>query len=78
MMILAISSLFLLCLAIYLEIGLFVFLLLGLVWMYFNTSTSPIPKGNLSAYSVFNKGQEKIDGSLSAEQLEAEIFKKSI
>ena len=66
-----------LCIAIYLEIGLFVSLILGLFWMYFNTSTDPIPKGKLSAYSVFNKGQQKIDGTLSAEQLEAEIYKKS-
>jgi hypothetical protein len=44
--------------------------------MYSNTSTIP-KKNTLSAYSVFNKGQQKIDGTLSAEQLEAEIYRKS-
>lgn len=72
-----IVSVIILCIGIYFEVGLFVFLVLGLYWMYDNTSTAPIQKGNISAYSVFNKGQQKIDGTLSAEQLEAEIYKKS-
>lgn len=71
-----IASLIILCIGIYFEIGLFVFLLLGIYWMYSNTSTAP-KQDKLSAYSVFNKGQQKIDGTLSAEQLEAEIYKKS-
>ena len=72
-----IASLIILCIGIYFEIGLFVFLLLALYWMYSNTSTDP-KKDTLSAYSVFNKGLKKIDGTLSGEQLEAEIYKKSL
>ena len=69
-------SIFLFGVGLYLEIASFVSILLALYWMYQNTSTLPKEKGKLSAYSVFNKGQEKIDGTLSSQQIEAEIFKK--
>ena len=45
----------------------------GIVFMFVNTRTSPKRTGEVSAYSVFNKNCESIDGTLKAEQFEREI-----
>ncbi|CAH1363911.1 unnamed protein product [Tenebrio molitor] len=45
----------------------------GLIFMYVNTRTGPRRSGEVSAYSVFNKNCESIDGTLKAEQFEREI-----
>ena len=62
-------------------LGLFVELEFGIVYVilslffiiYFNTSTKRRSKNKLSAYSVFNKDYEKIDGTFTAEQFEKEL-----
>ncbi|KAH3850716.1 SAYSvFN domain-containing protein 1-like [Dreissena polymorpha] len=41
--------------------------------MYINTSTGPRLGNRLSAYSVFNPNQERIDGTFTAEQFESEL-----
>lgn len=41
--------------------------------MYRNTRTGPREGGALSAYSVFNPNQERIDGTFTAEQFEKEL-----
>lgn len=51
-----------------------VFLIVSaIVFMYVNTRTGPRKDGEVSAYSVFNKNCESIDGTLKAEQFEREI-----
>ncbi|XP_973509.2 SAYSvFN domain-containing protein 1 [Tribolium castaneum] len=51
-----------------------VFLIVSaIVFMYVNTRTGPRKVGEVSAYSVFNKNCESIDGTLKAEQFEREI-----
>lgn len=44
-----------------------------LIGIYLNTRTQPRSKNEISAYSVFNKNCESIDGTLKAEQFEREI-----
>ncbi|XP_058840212.1 uncharacterized protein LOC131695730 [Topomyia yanbarensis] len=58
--------------AIELRFGVVFLMLSALVAIYFNTRTEKIP-GEISAYSVFNKNCESIDGTLKAEQFEREI-----
>lgn len=41
--------------------------------MYINTSTGPRLGNRLSAYSVFNRNQERIDGTFTAEQFESQL-----
>lgn len=41
--------------------------------MYRNTGTGPRERGQLSAYSVFNPNQERLDGTFTAEQFEKEL-----
>ncbi|XP_045170178.2 SAYSvFN domain-containing protein 1-like [Mercenaria mercenaria] len=41
--------------------------------MYKNTRTEPRQRGQLSAYSVFNPNQERLDGTFTAEQFEKEL-----
>lgn len=41
--------------------------------MYVNTRTEPRQTGQLSAYSVFNPNQERLDGTFTAEQFEKEL-----
>jgi hypothetical protein len=41
--------------------------------MYTNTQTEPRRRGQLSAYSVFNPNQERLDGTFTAEQFEKEL-----
>ncbi|CAH1110733.1 unnamed protein product [Psylliodes chrysocephalus] len=43
------------------------------VGIYINTRTTPKRRGEVSAYSVFNKDCKSIDGTLKAEQFEREI-----
>ena len=45
----------------------------GLYLMYVSMRGSRRKPSEMSAYSVFNKNFEKIDGTLSAEQFEREI-----
>lgn len=49
-------------------------LLLLIVW---NTRTSRRKSGEVSAYSVFNKGCESIDGTLKPEHLEKQMLYRS-
>lgn len=57
-----------------LQFGIAYFLISSLVIMYINTRTGPRRKGEISAYSVFNKNCKSIDGTLKAEQLERELY----
>ncbi|XP_055902372.1 SAYSvFN domain-containing protein 1 [Eupeodes corollae] len=59
--------------AIELQFGIVFLMLSALFGLYFNTRTGPKPKHEPSAYSVFNKNCESIDGTLKAEQFEREI-----
>ncbi|XP_035777952.1 SAYSvFN domain-containing protein 1-like [Anopheles albimanus] len=58
--------------AIELRFGVVFLMLSALFGIYFNTRTKKAP-GEISAYSVFNKNCEAIDGTLKAEQFEREI-----
>ncbi|XP_055642903.1 SAYSvFN domain-containing protein 1 [Toxorhynchites rutilus septentrionalis] len=58
--------------AIELRFGVVFLMISALVAIYFNTRTERTP-GEISAYSVFNKDCESIDGTLKAEQFEREI-----
>ncbi|XP_055852149.1 SAYSvFN domain-containing protein 1 [Episyrphus balteatus] len=59
--------------AIELQFGIVFLMFSALLGIYFNTRTGPKPKHEPSAYSVFNKNCESIDGTLKAEQFEREI-----
>lgn len=59
--------------AIELKFGIVYLLFSGLFGIYFNTRTEPKRRHEISAYSVFNKDCEAIDGTLKAEQFEREI-----
>lgn len=59
--------------AVELQFGAVFFVISALVGIYLNTRTGPKPKNEMSAYSVFNKNVESIDGTLKAEQFEREI-----
>ncbi|KAH8363367.1 hypothetical protein KR084_009075 [Drosophila pseudotakahashii] len=59
--------------AIKLSFGLVFLMFSALFGIYFNTRTDPKKGNELSAYSVFNKNCESIDGTLKAEQFEREI-----
>ncbi|XP_022121392.2 uncharacterized protein LOC110997513 [Pieris rapae] len=56
-----------------LQFGAVFFVISVLIGIYLNTSTRPKRKGEISAYSVFNKNCKSIDGTLKAEQFEKEI-----
>ncbi|KAJ8953036.1 hypothetical protein NQ314_007410 [Rhamnusium bicolor] len=56
-----------------LEFGTVYLIITGLIAIYLNTRTRPKMDGEISAYSVFNKDCESIDGTLKAEQFEREI-----
>jgi len=56
-----------------LEFGIVYVILSFFVIIYLNTSTKKRSKNKLSAYSVFNKDCEKIDGTFTAEQFEKEL-----
>ncbi|PKU47171.1 say domain-containing protein 1 [Limosa lapponica baueri] len=58
-----------------LELGLPYFVLSLLYWMYAGTrGPAERRRGELSAYSVFNPGCTAIAGTLTAEQLERELY----
>lgn len=59
--------------AIELQFGTVYLMLSALFGIYFNTRTTPKAKHEVSAYSVFNENCESINGTLKAEQFEAEI-----
>uniref|UniRef100_A0A6B2E9B4 SAYSvFN domain-containing protein n=1 Tax=Phlebotomus kandelakii TaxID=1109342 RepID=A0A6B2E9B4_9DIPT len=59
--------------AIELQFGVVFFLFSALAAVYLNTRTRPKAPGEISAYSVFNKDCHAIDGTLKAEQFEAEL-----
>nr|XP_043068050.1 uncharacterized protein LOC108129790 [Drosophila bipectinata] len=59
--------------AIELKFGLVYLMFSALFAIYFNTRTGPKKRNEMSAYSVFNKNCESIDGTLKAEQFEREI-----
>jgi len=51
-----------------------VFLILSLIcFVWVNTGTRPRQPGELSAYSVFNRNCERIDGTFTAEQFEDQL-----
>ncbi|EDW58901.1 uncharacterized protein Saysd1 [Drosophila virilis] len=59
--------------AIELKFGMVFLMLSALFGIYFNTRTGPKKSNEISAYSIFNKNCESIDGTLKAEQFENEI-----
>ncbi|EDV93870.1 GH19568 [Drosophila grimshawi] len=59
--------------AIELKFGVVFLMFSALFGIYFNTRTGPRKPSEISAYSVFNKNCESIDGTLKAEQFEREI-----
>lgn len=59
--------------AVELKFGIVFLMFSALFGIYFNTRTEPKRKKEISAYSVFNKNCESIDGTLKAEQFEREI-----
>lgn len=56
-----------------LQFGAVFFSISLLLFVYFNTRTGP-KDDKLSAYSVFNKDCERIQGTLTAEQLQKNMF----
>ncbi|XP_030381194.1 SAYSvFN domain-containing protein 1 [Scaptodrosophila lebanonensis] len=59
--------------AIELKFGIVFLMFSALFMIYFNTRTGPKKPNEISAYSVFNKDFQSIDGTLKAEQFEREI-----
>ncbi|XP_017783091.1 PREDICTED: SAYSvFN domain-containing protein 1 [Nicrophorus vespilloides] len=57
-----------------LQFGAVYFIFSAFIFIYFNTRTSKKRKHEVSAYSVFNKNCESIDGTLKAEQLERQMI----
>lgn len=57
-----------------LQFGAVFFAISVLVGIYFNTSTRPKKKGEISAYSVFNDNCQSIEGTLKAEELERQML----
>lgn len=57
-----------------LQFGIVYLITSALVVMYLNTRTKPKKAGEVSAYSVFNKNCQSIDGTLKAEQFERELL----
>lgn len=60
--------------AIELQFGTVYLLISALLGIYFNTRTGPKKKKEISAYSVFNKNCEAIDGTIKPEQFEREMM----
>lgn len=60
--------------AIELQFGTVYLLFSALFGIYFNTRTGPKKKKEISAYSVFNKNCEAIDGTIKPEQFEREMM----
>lgn len=53
------------------------FAISALLFIYYNTKTSRRKKGEISAYSVFNKDCQSIDGTLKSEHLEKQLMYRS-
>ena len=60
-----------------LEFGVIFLIVSMLIGIYLNTGNRKRKDGEPSAYSVFNSGCERIDGTLTAEQFENEILYKN-
>ncbi|KAA0191790.1 hypothetical protein HAZT_HAZT000894 [Hyalella azteca] len=56
------------------QFGAVFFLFSGFVFIGCNLRTSPRAPGEVSAYSVFNRDLRRIDGTVSAEQLQREML----
>lgn len=61
-----------------LQFGTVYLIISGIIGMYINTRTGPKKVNEISAYSVFNKNCESIQGTLKGEQLEKEMGYKVI
>lgn len=57
-----------------LQFGAVYFALSALFFVYFNTRSGKRKKSVLSAYSVFNPNCERLQGTITAEQLESELL----
>lgn len=60
-------------LAVFMEFGAVYFVISMLYIIWTNTRTGPRRRGEVSAYSVFNRNCEAIEGTLKPEQFEKEI-----
>ncbi|XP_014247155.1 uncharacterized protein LOC106665331 [Cimex lectularius] len=61
-------------LAIKVEFGTVFLAISALIFIYYNTRTGQKKRGEVSAYSIFNKNCQPIDGTLQAEQLQREML----
>ncbi|XP_014280298.1 uncharacterized protein Saysd1 [Halyomorpha halys] len=61
--------------AIHIEFGAVYFCICALLFIYFNTRTGKRQRDEISAYSVFNRNCERIDGTFSAEEFEKQLRK---
>ncbi|CAH1392728.1 unnamed protein product [Nezara viridula] len=61
--------------SIHIEFGAVYFCICALLFIYFNTRTGKRPRDEISAYSVFNRNCERIDGTFSAEEFEKQLRK---
>lgn len=59
---------------IMIQFGAVFFTVSVLVGIYLNTRTRPKKSGEVSAYSVFNRDCQSIDGTLNAEQLQRQML----
>lgn len=59
---------------IQLQFGIIYLIISMLFGIYFNTRTGPKDENEISAYSVFNKNCESINGTLKGEQLERQML----
>lgn len=57
-----------------LEFAIIYLIVSALVGIYINTRTGPKAPGEISAYSVFNKNCERIEGTVTAEQLQSQML----
>ena len=53
-----------------------VFLVISILFFIIKNTGTSKKENEISAYSVFNKGTQRIQGSLTAEQFENEILRK--
>lgn len=61
--------------SIHIEFGAVYFCICALLFIYFNTRTGKRSNDEISAYSVFNRNCERIDGTFSAEDFEKQLRK---
>lgn len=61
-------------LAVYVEFGVIYIIISGFYIIWVNTSTRPKYRNEISAYSVFNRNCEPIDGTLDAEKLQNQML----